>query len=111
MRRPVIALMLLLVRLLTVAAVAAGLGGFAAQPQTGTAQSDRWCTFVLARKNAAAATPAPSPAHQLQVPDATHHAGAANVTNPMTATSAIAVPRLVIQCLMSMRTPVIRDRS
>jgi dipeptidase len=56
MRRPVITMMLVLVLLLTVVAVAAGLGGFAAQPQpqTGTAQSDRWCNFVLAGKNATA---------------------------------------------------------
>ena len=44
--------------------------------------------------------PSSRAAHQPHVPEATHHAGTANVTSAMTATSATAVPRLVIQLLM-----------
>ena len=44
--------------------------------------------------------PSEPAAHQPHVPEATHHAGTANVTSAIAATSAMAVPRLVIQLLI-----------
>ena len=56
MRRPVMTSMLILVLLLAVVAVAAGVGGFATQPepQVGSTPSEHWCSFILAGKNATA---------------------------------------------------------
>jgi hypothetical protein len=44
-------------------------------------------------------------AYQLHVPEATHHAGTANVTSAITATSAVAHPRLVVLLLIVMAPP------
>ena len=49
---------------------------------------ERWSSGAGGRRRRVAAAP-----HQPHVPEATHHAGTANVTSAITATSAVAVPR------------------